>query len=80
MKNVADLVDNRSGLSDFFTIVDHPAGTTVSLQNQPFTWNGKRLQISRAPLLGEHNQEILQGELGIDEETFVNLMVNEVIF
>ena len=79
LRNVADLVEDRPGLAEFFEVVDHPSGAAVMLQNQPFTWNGKRLQISRAPLLGEHNEQVFRGDLGIDEDTFVGLMVSEVI-
>lgn len=79
LKHVGDLVEHTPGLAEFFTTVNHPAGLPLMIQNQPFTWNGRRLAISRGPLLGEHNEPVLRGELGIDEETFVQLMVDEVV-
>lgn len=79
LRHVGDLVDGGHGLDDFFKVVDHPAGLEVLIQNQPFTWNDRRLEITRAPLLGEHNEIVLRGELGLDEDAFVQLMVNEVV-
>ena len=79
LHNVADLVERRPGLQEFFTSVEHPAGVTIRLQNQPFTWNGRRLPNSRAPLLGEHNSDVLQGELGIDAVRFEELLISDVI-
>lgn len=79
LRHVGDLVDGGHGLDEFFTAVAHPAGVEVLIQNQPFTWNDRRLEITRAPLLGEHNEAVLRGELGLDEDAFVELMVNEVV-
>jgi benzylsuccinate CoA-transferase BbsF subunit len=79
LRHVGDLVDGGHGLDDFFQAFDHPAGLQVLAQNQPFTWNDRRLEITRAPLLGEHNEAVLRGELGLDEDAFVQLMVNEVV-
>jgi benzylsuccinate CoA-transferase BbsF subunit len=79
LRHVGDLVDGGHGLDEFFKAIDHPAGLEVLIQNQPFTWNDRHLEITRAPLLGEHNEAVLRGELGLDEEAFVQLMVREVV-
>ena len=46
---------------------------------QPFTWNGERLPTRPLPGLGEHNVEILQGELGLDSETVADLVIREIV-
>lgn len=79
LRHVGDLMANDAGLDGFFTTVQHPAGGPITVQNQPFTWNGRRLAIDRAPLLGEDNEAVLRGELGLSEEEFVDLMVREVV-
>lgn len=78
--HIGDLVESEPSLAGFFHEYEHPNGVTFLAQNQPFDWNGGRLPLRRAPLLGEHNEEIFKGELGIDEDRFVQLMVDEVIY
>ena len=47
---------------------------------QPFTWNGAYLPARPSPGLGEHNLEILQGELRLDDETLAQLVIDEIVY
>ena len=51
----------------FFTAVEHPElGQTFTYPGAAAIYNGSPWRISRrAPLIGEHNVEVLQGELGL---------------
>jgi crotonobetainyl-CoA:carnitine CoA-transferase CaiB-like acyl-CoA transferase len=46
----------------------------------PFTWNGAHLPFRRpAPLLGEHNHEVLAGVLGLSDAEIDSLRAGKVI-
>jgi crotonobetainyl-CoA:carnitine CoA-transferase CaiB-like acyl-CoA transferase len=80
VQHVGDLVEHNPGLREFFLELEHPAGVPMRVQNQPFDWNGRRLTVTRGPLLGEDNEAVLCGELGLDRESFIDLMVRQVVY
>jgi benzylsuccinate CoA-transferase BbsF subunit len=80
LEHVGDLVDRDPGMRDFFAPFAHPTGIDFLVQNQPFTWDGERLPVSRAPLLGEHNEEVLRGLLGLSEEQLQDLLIDGTIY
>ena len=48
-----------------FLEIEHPQAGTVKIPGPPFREHGKPLwPLRRAPLLGEHTQEVLCGRLG----------------
>ncbi|HEY92116.1 MAG TPA: CoA transferase [Dehalococcoidia bacterium] len=63
IKEVAELVQFRA--REFWQEVEHPEiGKTLMYPGAPFRSNGMQYRIrSRAPLIGEHNDEILSGKL-----------------
>jgi crotonobetainyl-CoA:carnitine CoA-transferase CaiB-like acyl-CoA transferase len=63
----------------FFAEVSHPILGTFAQPGTPFMIDGKRGAPMRAPLLGQHNQEIYCGELGIDNGDIEVLAANGVI-
>jgi crotonobetainyl-CoA:carnitine CoA-transferase CaiB-like acyl-CoA transferase len=68
VREAVDIVDNASlKFRNWFVDVDHPElGTTVKYPGQPFGLSETPWRISRrAPLIGEHNGEILEKELGL---------------
>jgi benzylsuccinate CoA-transferase BbsF subunit len=79
VENVADLVHRDPMREGFFKSIQHPAGVSMLLQNQPITWNGARLPIERAPFLGEHSKSVYQELLGIDDEALAELAAEGVI-
>ena len=78
-EDIEDLVETDPSMQGFFHEFDHPVGIRFMAQNQPFLWNGERLPIRRAPFFGEHNEQVYQDELGLSEEEFTQLLVDEVI-
>jgi len=51
----------------FFVDIPHPDAGTYSYAVNPVRISGMKSAYRRAPLLGEHNQEILAGLLGMEE-------------
>ena len=74
-----DLVMNDDGIQPYFFHFQRGA-VPFMVQHQPFTWNGARLGRRGSPGLGEHNEEVLKGEWGIDDERYVDLLIEQVIF
>lgn len=50
---------------DFIQSVDHPELGTVELMRSPLRMSKSEVPLRAAPLLGEHTDEVLQGELGL---------------
>lgn len=64
----------------FWSSVDHPElGEVTLFPGSPFVFSGERQNIHRAPLLGEHNDDIYGAELGISGEELVTLKKAGVI-
>ena len=59
--------DEQIKAREFFTEADHPVMGRVKYPGAPAKLNGSPWQAGRAPLLGEHNDEVL-GEIGYDKE------------
>jgi crotonobetainyl-CoA:carnitine CoA-transferase CaiB-like acyl-CoA transferase len=77
-----DLLDDAH-LHDrgFWKQVDHPElGRQFTYPGEAAIYNGTPWRISRrAPLVGEHNDEILRGELGLSPAEFSALVQNRVV-
>ena len=64
----------------FWSSVDHPElGGVTLFPGSPFVFSGERQNFHRAPLLGEHNEDIYCAELGISGEDLVTLKKAGVI-
>ena len=63
---------------DFWTEVDHPVAGRLPYPTAPFHLSETPSRPGRAPLLGEHNQEIY-GRLGYRKEDLVRLRQGGVI-
>jgi crotonobetainyl-CoA:carnitine CoA-transferase CaiB-like acyl-CoA transferase len=64
----------------FFETVDHPVVGTHPVSVLPFRWSGiDRWIRSPAPLVGEHNREVLEGILGLSEAEIAELEAAQVI-
>jgi crotonobetainyl-CoA:carnitine CoA-transferase CaiB-like acyl-CoA transferase len=59
----------------FFIEVDHPElGTFIQYPGPPYKFDGRSLdRWKRAPLIGEDNIQIYQGELGLSDEEIKRL-------
>ena len=76
LNTAADLFESPQFQSrEFFVQVDHPAAGKQTYPGWPFKLaSGKTLELAPAPLLGQHNGQILGPEgLGLDPEELVRL-------
>ena len=65
----------------FFQVMEHALVGPVRYPGLPMSFSGLPRTLRRlpAPLLGEHNEEILRGELGLSADEIEKLRENEVI-
>ena len=75
------LDDPQLAARGFFAECEHPElGRTLRYPGGPFFFTKTPWRISRRPpLLGEHNTEILGGELGLSAEQLAGLVQDGVI-
>jgi benzylsuccinate CoA-transferase BbsE subunit len=73
--------DPQLNARGFFSDIDHPeVGRTIRYPGGPFFFTVSPWRIARRPpLLGEHNTEIYQGELGISADQLMTLAQEKVI-
>ena len=64
---------------DAFVRVDHPMAGTLEYPGAPFKMGVTPFQTNRAPLLGEHNGEIYESELGVTPREFELLQQEGII-
>jgi len=64
---------------DFFVEIDHPRAGRLMYPGAPFRMDDLPWPAERAPLLGEHNEEIYCGRLGYAKEDLVKLSQAGVI-
>ena len=64
---------------EYFTAVDHPEAGTLRHPSGPFQIEGMSWQLEPAPLLGQHNLEILCRRLGYSKEDLVRMRELSVI-
>ena len=64
---------------DFFSVVDHPASGRLEYPGAQVKLQQGSWRAGRAPLLGEHNLEILCGRLGLSYGEVVHLAREGVI-
>jgi crotonobetainyl-CoA:carnitine CoA-transferase CaiB-like acyl-CoA transferase len=65
----------------FFETVEHRVAGTTELPTWPFRFDDgfERWYRTAAPLLGEHNDDVLGGELGLDADELAKLRADGVI-
>ena len=80
VEDVGDLVGRDRMRDGFLEETDHPAGHSMLLQHEPVTWNGERLPINRAPLLGEHTAAVCAELLGLDTAAVAELVAEGVLY
>jgi crotonobetainyl-CoA:carnitine CoA-transferase CaiB-like acyl-CoA transferase len=77
---VRDLLEAPElGARGFFQEIDHPVAGRQTYPGPPFRPEAMPWQGARAPLLGEHNEEIYCSELGLNREELVILRAGGVI-
>jgi len=72
--------DPRIRAGALFEDVEHPLLGSVPVYRLPWLVNGKRLSVrSRAPRLGEHNDDVLKGILKLSDERLADLREANVL-
>ena len=79
--NIEEVVNSpQIKARDFFVEIDHPVIGQTRYPGAPYTLTKTPWRIQgRAPLLGEHNEEIYCGRLGYDPQDLVKLAQAGVI-
>ena len=74
------LTDPHTLARDLVRTVQHPTAGRIKMVGIPFRMNGTPPAIRRAPpLLGEHTDEVLGGELGYSTERIAQLRAEKVV-
>ncbi|MBI4528019.1 MAG: CoA transferase [Deltaproteobacteria bacterium] len=73
------LKDNHVRERGFFGSVTHPVIGSYLQPGAPYITNGKRPAPAAAPLLGQHNQEIYNSELGLSVDELDVLAAEQII-
>jgi len=82
VETTADILENpQLTARDFWLELEHPElGATITYPGRFGSSSEMPITITRrAPLIGEHNQEIYEGELGISKESLITLKQAGVI-
>jgi crotonobetainyl-CoA:carnitine CoA-transferase CaiB-like acyl-CoA transferase len=80
VNNMEDLLNDSQYIArNFWTKIDHPEAGKHPYPQAPFKMSETPAKIKRAPLLGEHNEEIYCGELGISKEEVEKLRTKLII-
>ena len=80
VERLADFFERDAGMHDAYTRVDSPEVSSMRVQNEPILWDGERLEIRRAPLWGEHTQQILRTLLNHGDERVAELAAANALF
>jgi benzylsuccinate CoA-transferase BbsF subunit len=64
----------------FQELTDAGGETRYLTHAQPGRIDGETPALGRPPLIGEHNEEVFKGLLGLDDERYTELLVDRVIY
>ncbi|MFA5375396.1 MAG: CoA transferase [Dehalococcoidia bacterium] len=77
---IEELIDDpQYAARNYFQDIDHPKAGMIRYPGAPFKMSETPADIERAPLLGEHNQEIYAGLLGLSANELAGLKERNVI-
>ena len=81
INSVADALDDpHTTARDMIETVEHSTIGALKMLGIPFKFSDTACSVRRAPpTLGQHNDEILKGELGLDEKAIAELRQTKVI-
>ena len=81
INSVADALDDpHTTARDMIETVEHSTIGALKMLGIPFKFSDTACSVQRAPpTLGQHNDEILKGELGLDEKAIAELRQAKVI-
>jgi benzylsuccinate CoA-transferase BbsF subunit len=70
--------DPQLAARSYWQRVEHPELGNSLYASPPYRIDGERVELTRPPLLGEHNREILTGLLGLDAQEIDRLEASGV--
>ena len=81
VEHLKDMLETDPQLPNHYHQVRQPVAPDVDIpiDREGARWVGMDLTLHRAPMLGEHNQYVLQGILGKSDEEFAMLLANEIV-
>jgi benzylsuccinate CoA-transferase BbsF subunit len=81
VEHLKDMMEIDPQLKDHYQQVRQPVAPDVDIpiDREAARWVGQRLELKRAPLLGEHNQYVVQEILGRSDADFAALLADDVI-
>jgi len=81
VSNIEDLITRDPHMRDrHFEDVQDISGEFVhTIHRQPSRIDGRTPPLKRPPALGEHNEQVFKGLLGVSDEDYVELLAGDVI-
>ncbi len=81
VEHLKDMLENDPQLPRHYQQVTQPVqpDIQVPVDKEAARWVGHDLVLNRSPMLGEHNEYVVQELLGKSDEEFAELIINEVL-
>ncbi len=80
MHTLGDLLESEQlRAREYFHEIEHPVAGRWTYPGPPVRMGGVEWEEGRAPLLGEHNDEVYRGELGLAAEELARLRAAGVV-
>jgi len=80
VQNTIDLANDPMVIANgYLGTATSASGIPFQLVTPPNQFGGEAAPVMRAPAFNEHGDAILQGELGLDDETFIDLKIRGVV-
>ncbi len=81
VEHLKDMMETDPQLIHHYQQVRQPAAPDVDIpvDREAAQWLGSHLALTRAPMLGEHNQYVLQEILGVSDEDFAQLLLDGIV-
>ena len=74
VERLEDFFDGQDrAMRDNYNPAESPEGPVFQIQQEPILWDGQRLPAVRAPVWGEHTEDILRGLLGYSDDDMLRL-------
>ena len=79
--HLKDMLEVDPQMPSHYQAVRQPAQPDVDIviDREAARWSGVQHDLRRAPMTGEHNQYVIQEILGLDDEAFAQLLVDDVL-